>query len=101
MIDLTKPIDINWELNNICNLMCPQCTRNTIKDGVLVWNEDCDGNPKTTLNTSEMSLEDFKICYNNIGNVGQVRFYGMVSENVLSKDYFDICKFIVESGSRV
>jgi hypothetical protein len=34
MIDLTKPVDASYELNNICNLMCPQCARNTIKDGV-------------------------------------------------------------------
>ena len=33
MFDLTKPFDINWELNNICNLMCPQCVRNEIKNG--------------------------------------------------------------------
>ena len=34
-IDLNKPIDASFELNNICNLMCPQCARNTVKDGIL------------------------------------------------------------------
>tara|TARA_R100000234_G_scaffold48682_3_gene29149 strand:+ start:1450 stop:2436 length:987 start_codon:yes stop_codon:yes gene_type:complete len=101
MIDLSKPVDINWELNNICNLMCPQCARNEIKDGVLQWNKSGDGNPTESLNTSEMSLNQFVTCYNNIGNVGLVKFYGQISENVLSKDYLDICEFIVYSGSRV
>ena len=36
-IDLNKPIDASFELNNICNLMCPQCGRNDIVDGKLVF----------------------------------------------------------------
>ena len=81
--------------------MCPQCARNEIKDGVLQWNKSGDGNPTESLNTSDMSLNQFVTCYNNIGNVGLVKFYGQISENVLSKDYLDICEFIVYSGSRV
>ena len=86
MYDLNKPISINWGLNNICNLMCPQCARNTIKDGVLQWKVDGTGNPGTTLNDADNSLETFKIAFNNIGNVDVVRFIGTVSENVASKD---------------
>ena len=101
MFDLTKPIDINWELNNICNLMCPQCGRNQIKDGVLQWKKDGSGNPTNTLNDSDTTLEDFKIAFDNIGNVGTVRFYGHVSENVASKEFAKICEFIINSGSHV
>ena len=36
MFDFNKPLWMNWELNNICNLMCPQCRRNEIRDGELV-----------------------------------------------------------------
>ena len=35
MFNTTKALDVNWELNNICNLMCPQCVRNEIKNGKL------------------------------------------------------------------
>ena len=35
MFDFSQPIWINWELNNICNLMCPQCGRNEIKNGII------------------------------------------------------------------
>ena len=101
MFDLTKPIDINWELNNICNLMCPQCGRNQIKDGVLQWKKDGSGNPTNSLNDMDTTLEEFKIAFNNIGNVGTVRFYGHVSENVASKEFAKICEFIINSGSHV
>ena len=101
MYDLNKPISINWGLNNICNLMCPQCARNTIKDGVLQWKVDRTGNPGTTLNDADNSLETFKIAFNNIGNVDVVRFIGTVSENVASKDFAEICNFVIDSGSHV
>jgi MoaA/NifB/PqqE/SkfB family radical SAM enzyme len=101
MYDLTKPIDINWELNNICNLMCPQCGRNEIKDGVLQWNKNGSGNPTNNLNDRDTSLEDFKTAFDNIGNVGTVRFYGHVSENVASRDFAKICEFIIDKGSNV
>ena len=94
MIDLSKPINVSWELNNICNLMCPQCARNTVKDGVLQWTEK-------TLNNRDTSLEDFKIAYNNIDQVDFVNFYGTVSENVLSKDFFEINEFIINSGTSI
>ena len=60
MIDLTKPVDASFELNNKCNLMCPQCSRNIIKDGELQKNPDTTGNPLSTLDSYEMSLDDFK-----------------------------------------
>jgi MoaA/NifB/PqqE/SkfB family radical SAM enzyme len=101
MYDLNKPITINWELNNICNLMCPQCARNTIKDGILQWKVDGTGNPGSTLNDIDTSLETFKIAFNNIGNVDIVRFIGTISENVASKDFAEICNFIIDSGSHV
>lgn len=102
MYDLNKPIIINWELNNICNLMCPQCARNTIKDGVLQWKVDGSGQfSGTTLNDADNSLETFKIAFNNIGNVGKVKFIGSVSENVASKDFAKICNFIIDSSSHV
>lgn len=94
MIDLSKPVNINWELNNICNLMCPQCARNTVKDGVLQWGEKI-------LNNRDTSLEDFKTAFNNIDQVGNVSFYGTVSENVLSKDFFEINEFIINNGTGV
>ena len=59
-IDLTKPIDASFELNNKCNLMCPQCARNEIKDGILQKNPDTSGNPLSTLDSHEISLDDFK-----------------------------------------
>ena len=101
MFNLSEPISINWELNNICNLMCPQCGRNQIKDGVLQWKKDGSGNPTNSLNDMDTTLEDFKIAFNNIGNVGTVRFYGHVSENVASKDFAKICDFILDRGSHV
>ena len=67
MFNLSEPISINWELNNICNLMCPQCGRNQIKDGVLQWKKDGSGNPTNSLNDMDTTLEDFKIAFNNIG----------------------------------
>ena len=45
-IDLNKPIDASFELNNICNLMCPQCARNTVKDGILQKNPDTNSSWK-------------------------------------------------------
>ena len=96
MFDLTKPMDINWELNNICNLMCPQCARNEVKNGILQWNQD-----DNTLNDSDTTLENFKIAFDNLGNVGTVRFYGNISENVASKDFAKICEFILDKGSHV
>ena len=92
MIDLNKPVSISWELNNICNLMCPQCIRNTVEDGVLQWAEK-------SLNSRDTSLEDFKTAFNNIDKVHMVKFYGNVSENVLSKDFFEINEFIIESDT--
>ena len=93
MFNLDLPIDINWELNNVCNLMCPQCGRNEIKNGVLQLNQDGSGNATNSLNDSDTSLEDFKIAFDNIGNVSTVRFYGHVSENVASKDFAKISEF--------
>ena len=89
-IDLTKPIDASFELNNKCNLMCPQCARNVIKDGVLQKNPDTSGNPLPTLDSHEISLDDFKTSFDNIGNVGMVKFYGTVSENIASTNFFEI-----------
>ena len=59
MYDLTKPLSIQWELNNLCNLMCPQCGRNVIKDGKLQWKYD-------DLNTVDTSLITFRAAYKNI-----------------------------------
>ena len=97
MIDLTKPVTVHWELNNICNLMCPQCSRNIVKDGVLQWNKDLG----ITFNDKDNSLEDFKTAFNNIGQVNFISFYGTASENVLSKDFFEINEFIINSGANV
>ena len=58
MFDLSKPLWINWELNNICNLMCPQCGRNDIVDGKLVFKKSA-----AALNNHENSLETFKKVY--------------------------------------
>ena len=63
MIDLSKPVDASFELNNICNLMCPQCARNEIRDGVLQKNPNTSGNPLPTLDSHQMSLEDFKTSF--------------------------------------
>ena len=59
MFDFTKPFDINWELNNICNLMCPQCGRNEIVDGVLQKRTDNIPGGET-LDDRDNSLETFK-----------------------------------------
>jgi MoaA/NifB/PqqE/SkfB family radical SAM enzyme len=101
MIDLTKPVDASYELNNICNLMCPQCARNTIKDGVLQKNPDTSGNPLPTLDNYQMSLDDFKTSFDNIGNVGLIKFYGTVSENVASSNFHEINQYIIDNGARV
>ena len=97
MFNLKKPLEINWELNNRCNLMCPQCGRNEIKDGKLQWRKWANGNPSYQLNDTDKSLETFKTVYNNIGYpVRVIRFQGHVSENILSKDFLPICKFLRE-----
>ena len=97
MFNLKKPLEINWELNNRCNLMCPQCGRNEIKDGKLQWRKWANGNPSYQLNDTDNSLETFKTVYNNIGYpVRVIRFQGHVSENILSKDFLPICKFLRE-----
>ena len=101
MIDLTKPIDASFELNNICNLMCPQCSRNTIKDGVLQKNPDTSGNPLSTLDDHQMSLDDFKTSFDNIGNVGLIKFYGTVSENVASSNFHEINQYAIDNGARI
>ena len=101
MLDLTKPVDASYELNNICNLMCPQCARNTIKDGVLQKNPGASGNPLPTLDNYQMSLDDFKTSFDNIGNVGLVKFYGTVSENVASSNFYEISQYIIENGARI
>jgi len=101
MIDLTKPVDASYELNNICNLMCPQCARNTVKNGVLQKNPDVSGNPLSTLDNYQMSLDDFKTSFNNIGNVGLVKFIGQVSENVASSNFYEISQYTIENGSRI
>ncbi|SVC93258.1 uncharacterized protein METZ01_LOCUS346112, partial [marine metagenome] len=90
--------DVNWELNNKCNLMCPQCGRNEIKDGVLQWRKAGTGDRgKNSLNTVDNSLDTFRKVYNNIGfPVRTIRFQGHLSENILSKDFLPICKFIRE-----
>jgi len=100
-IDLNKPIDASFELNNICNLMCPQCARNTVKDGILQKNPDTSGNPLPTLDSHQMSLEDFKTSFENIGNVNMVKFYGTVSENVASTNFFDINEYIFSKNARI
>ena len=74
MIDLSKPVDASFELNNICNLMCPQCARNEIKNGVLQKNPNTSGNPLPTLDSYQMSLEDFKTSIDNLGKVGLIKF---------------------------
>ena len=88
MYDLTKPLSIQWELNNLCNLMCPQCGRNVIKDGKLQWKYD-------DLNTVDTSLITFRAAYKNIRHpVSHIRFIGNLSEPVLSKDFLPICEFL-------
>ena len=101
MFDLTKPFDINWELNNICNLMCPQCGRNEIVDGILQnRTENLQG--AETLDDRDNSLDTFKKVFGNIEHpIRTVRFQGHVSENVASRDFLPICDFIIEQGTRV
>lgn len=101
MIDLTKPINATFELNNKCNLMCPQCTRNTIVDGVLQKNPINGGNALPTLDDYQMSLDDFKTSFDNIGNVGMITFCGTVSENVASSNFHEINQYIIDKGVRV
>ncbi len=92
MFDLESPLWINWELNNICNLMCPQCDRNEIVNGAL---EKIEG-----LDTHDNDLETFKRAYNNIRhNVQLIRFQGHYSENVASRDFGEICEFIFSRGT--
>lgn len=101
MIDLTKPINATFELNNICNLMCPQCARNVIVDGVLQKNPNGTGNPKNTLDDHQMSFDDFKTCFDNMGNIGLIKFYGWVSENVASSNFYEINEYIIKNDARV
>jgi len=97
MFDKTKPFDINWELNNICNLFCPQCGRNEIVDGKIQWRDLPSGARVAGLNTVDNSLETFKTVYRNIGHpVRTIRFQGHLSENVLSKDFLEICQWIYD-----
>ena len=101
MFDLSKPLDANWELNNICNLMCPQCARNEIVDGVLQkrTNDIAGGE---TLDDTDNSLETFKKVWSNIEHPMRViRFQGQLSENVASRDFLPICDFIIKQGTRV
>ena len=101
MFDLSKPLDANWELNNICNLMCPQCGRNEIIDGVLRKRTDNILGGKT-LDDTDNSLETFKKVWGNIQHPMRViRFQGHLSENVASRDFLPICDFIIEQGTRV
>ena len=94
MFDFNKPLWMNWELNNICNLMCPQCRRNEIRDGELVKKDGMDNR--------DNSLETFKKVYKNIGHpVGLIRFQGQLSENVASKDFLPICDFIISQGTTI
>lgn len=94
MFDWEKPLWINWELNNICNLMCPQCGRNKIVDGVLV--------KKDNLDNRDNSLNTFKKVYKNIGHrVSLIRFQGHLSENVASRDFLSICEYIIENNTVV
>ena len=101
MIDLSKPVAASFELNNICNLMCPQCARNEIKNGVLQKNPNTSGNPLPTLDSYQMSLEDFKTSFDNLGKVGLIKFYGTVSENVASTNFFDINEYIFSKNARI
>ncbi len=101
MIDLTKPVDASFELNNKCNLMCPQCSRNIIKDGELQKNPDTTGNPLSTLDSYEMSLDDFKASLDNLGKVGLIKFYGTVSENVASSNFFEINEYAFSKNVRL
>lgn len=97
MFDLSKPLWINWELNNICNLMCPQCGRNDIVDGKLVFKKSA-----AALNNHDNSLETFKKVYNNIEYpIEKISFQGHVSENVASKDFLEICDFVISKGTRI
>ena len=94
MFDFNKPLWINWELNNICNLMCPQCTRNEIVDGELI--------KKDNLDNYDNSLQTFMRVYENIGHrVSLIRFQGQLSENVASQDFLPICEYIIENKTIV
>lgn len=102
MFDFSQPIWINWELNNICNLMCPQCGRNEIKNGILQWRKEPAGSPTKTLNDVDNSLETFKKVFKNIGYpVDLIRFQGHVSENVASKEFIPICEYIISEGTNI
>ena len=101
MIDLSKPVDASFELNNKCNLMCPQCSRNTVKDGVLQKFPDTSGHPLSTLDSYEMSLEDFKTSFDNLGKVGLIKFYGTVSENIASSNFFEINEYAFSKGAKI
>jgi len=101
MFDLSKPLDANWELNNICNLMCPQCSRNVIVNGVLQKRTDDIVGGKT-LDDTDNSLETFKKVWGNIQHpMRTIRFQGHLSENVASRDFLPICDFIIEQETRV
>ena len=88
LFNTEKTLDVNWELNNICNLMCPQCVRNEIVDGKIQWKID-------RLNTIDTNLMTFKVAYNNIKHpIRVIRFSGNVSEPLASKEFLEICKWI-------
>ena len=89
MYDLTKSLDINWELNNICNLFCPQCVRNEIRDGKIQH--------RFPLNNIDTTLPTFKTAYKNIRHpVRVIRFNGNVSEPLASKEFLSMCRFLKE-----
>ena len=48
-----------------------------------------------------MSLEDFKTSFDNLGKVGLIKFYGTVSENVASTNFFDINEYIFSKNARI
>jgi len=82
-----KPLDINWELNNICNLMCPQCERNRIVDGLLVR--------ISNLNGWDNTLDMFVKQYENIKyDIERIRFDGEESESLSSADFLPICEYV-------
>jgi MoaA/NifB/PqqE/SkfB family radical SAM enzyme len=91
-----KPIKFHIELTDKCNALCVQCSRNMIdKDGVV--------KPRPDLLLTELTLEDFKFMFEDIGDVmdcdtpvGGVTFCGNFGDPIAARELLPICKFLIE-----
>jgi MoaA/NifB/PqqE/SkfB family radical SAM enzyme len=88
MFDRNRPYKIHWELTDRCNLKCPMCPRTDALDRC---------RPVRVIKNTQFWLSDFKkhLPSRFLKRVKRVDFCGNFGEPCLTRDFYEICEFLM------